>query len=58
MPTLVFSIEKPDLPPFPMPERFKHDMIYFATPAGKPGVPETLVKGEWWIPEGRSPPNL
>ncbi len=50
MPTLVFSVEKPELPGFSMPERFKHDIIYFATPAGKPGVPDHLAKGEWWIP--------
>lgn len=50
MTTLVYSVEKPELPAFSMPARFKHDIIYFATPAGKPGVPETVAKGEWWIP--------
>ncbi len=50
MPTLVFSLEKPDLPPFSMPERFKHDIIYFGTPAGNPAAPAALAKGEWWMP--------
>lgn len=49
MPTLVYAIEKPDLPPFEMPTRFKHDIPYFATLAGESGVPETIAEGEWWV---------
>ncbi len=54
MPTLVFSIEKPELPPLSMPERFKHDIIYFGTPAGDPDAPETLAKGDWWLPQAEA----
>jgi hypothetical protein len=50
MPTRVFSVEKPEIKAFLMPSRFKHDIIYFATPAGKPGVPPALGQGDWWIP--------
>jgi hypothetical protein len=49
MPTLVYAVEKPEISPFEMPERFKHDIIYFVTRQGEQGVPETLVEGEWWI---------
>lgn len=49
MSLLVYSVEKPELSPFPMPSRFKHDIIYFATPAGMAGVPESLAQGCWWI---------
>jgi|SoiMethySBSTD1v2_1073268.scaffolds.fasta_scaffold1717526_2 hypothetical protein len=49
MPTLVYAVEKPELPPFEMPARFKHDITYFGTRAGEPGVPATLAEGEWWV---------
>ena len=39
MPTLVYAVEKPELPPFEMPARFKHDITYFVTRAGEQGVP-------------------
>ncbi len=32
-----------------MSARFKHDITYFVTPSGNPGVPESLAKGEWWV---------
>lgn len=32
-----------------MPTRFKHDVAYFATPAGQSGVPDTIEEGEWWV---------
>ena len=49
MPTLVYAVEKPELPPLEMPARFKHDIIYFVTRPGELDVPETLVDGEWWV---------
>ena len=49
MPTLVYAVEKPPLAPFEMPARFKHDITYFATPAGEQDVPETIAAGEWWV---------
>ena len=49
MPTLVYAVEKPELPPFEMPARFKHDITYFVTLAGELGVPATLAEGEWWV---------
>jgi hypothetical protein len=49
MPVLVYAVEKPELPPFAMPARFRHDITYFVTQAGEPGVPETVAEGEWWV---------
>ena len=49
MPALVYAVENPQLPPFEMPARFKHDITYFVTPAGEHGVPETIAAGEWWV---------
>ena len=46
---LVYSVEKPELPPFAMPARLRHDITYFVTQAGEPGVPETVAEGEWWV---------
>jgi hypothetical protein len=49
MPTLVYAVAKPELHPFEMPGRFKHDITYFVTRAGAQGVPETIATGEWWV---------
>jgi hypothetical protein len=49
MPILVYAAEKPELPPFEMPARFKHDSTYFVTRCGEQGVPGTIAQGEWWV---------
>ncbi len=49
MTTRVYSVHKPDLPPWEMPSRFKHDITYFATPPGQQGVPQSLAEGQWWV---------
>ncbi len=49
MPTLVYAVTKPDLTPFEMPDRFRHDITYFATPAGQQDVPEKLGEHEYWV---------
>jgi hypothetical protein len=48
----VLSLEKPQLPPLVMPDRFKMEIVFFMTPAGDPGVPP-LGPGEYWIRLGR-----
>jgi hypothetical protein len=45
---LVRSVEKPTLPPFSMPDRFRTDIAYFMTPAGEHGAPKLGAK-EYWI---------
>lgn len=45
----VHSLEKPELPPFPMTERFRTEIAYFMTPSGEHGAPARLGPGEYWI---------
>ena len=44
----VYSVEKPELASFEMPDRFRTEIAYFMTPPGEPGVPE-LAAHEYWI---------
>jgi hypothetical protein len=44
----VHAIDKPDVPPFEMPGRFRTDIAYFMTPAGERGAPK-LAAGDYWI---------
>jgi hypothetical protein len=48
MATLVYAVDKPELPPFTMPDRFRHDITYFVTHPGDKGVP-LLPVGEYWV---------
>lgn len=48
MPLYVHAVEKPNLPPLEMPDRFRMEVTYFMTPPGEHGVPK-LPKGEYWI---------
>lgn len=45
----VTAVHKPDLPPFEMPDRFRHDVTYFCTPAGDEGAPAKLGSHEYWV---------
>jgi hypothetical protein len=47
--TKVFAVDKPSLPPFNMPERFRHDITHFVTPPGTQGVPDELPPGIFWV---------
>ena len=53
MPIRVTAVGKPNVPPCPMPERFRHDVTYFMTPPGDRNVPD-LPKGEYWIHTDRA----
>ena len=44
----VYAVEKPELPPLTMPDRFKRDIAYFMTPPGERGAPK-LPAGEYWV---------
>lgn len=44
----ILAVDRPDLTPFPMPDRFRHEITYFMTPGGEQGVPK-LPAGEYWI---------
>lgn len=49
MPTRVVAVNRPEVPACLMPERFRHDVVYFATPAGVQDAPPSLGPGEYWI---------
>ena len=44
----VIAVDRPELAPLEMPERFKRDIAYFMTPPGEQGVPP-LPAGEYWV---------
>lgn len=48
MSTKIYAVDQPDLPPFEMPDRFRHEIAYFMTAPGVSGVP-ALSKGEYWV---------
>ncbi|MEX0728931.1 MAG: hypothetical protein WEB58_11265 [Planctomycetaceae bacterium] len=58
MTVYVKSVTNPELPAFPMPDRFRHDVTYFATPAGSGDAPAKLGEGEFWIPLAESRTTL
>jgi hypothetical protein len=49
MPIPVTAVDRPDVPPLMMPDRFRHDVTYFATPPGVQDAPASLPEREYWI---------
>ena len=49
----VVAVDRPDVAPFKMPERFKLEIVYFMTPSGEHGAP-TLAPGEYWIDQSEA----
>ena len=45
----VTAIDQTGVPALRMPARFRHDVTYFATPAGVQSAPAQLAAGEYWI---------
>jgi hypothetical protein len=45
---LVYAVNRADLAPHAMPERFRTDIAYFMTPPGEHGVVK-LPPGEYWV---------
>ena len=45
---LVYAVDRPELPPLKMPDRFRTDIAYFMSPGGEHGIPK-LSPGEYWI---------
>ena len=48
MTTRVHAVDRPELPPFVMPDRFRHEVAYFMSIPGEQGVPQ-LPAGEYWV---------
>jgi hypothetical protein len=42
------AVDRPDLPPWEMSDRFRTEIAYFMSLPGEPGVP-TLAAGEYWV---------
>ncbi len=49
MPLPVTAVNRPDVPAISMPDRFRHDVTYFATPPGVQDAPAALAEREYWI---------
>ena len=45
----VLAVGRTSVPACPMPGRFRHDVTYFATPAGTLDAPQALSDREYWI---------
>jgi hypothetical protein len=45
---LVIAVNRPELAPYSMPDRFRLDVAYFMTPGDRAGAP-TLGRNEYWI---------
>ena len=48
MPVLVHAAGRPDVEPFRMPDRFRHEIMFFTAVSGEAGVPK-LPAGEYWV---------
>ena len=48
MPVAVHAVGRPELAPFAMPDRFRHEVTYFMSIPGEQGVPR-MPSGEYWI---------
>jgi len=49
MPISVHAVDRAEALVLSMPDRFRHDVTYFATPAGVQDAPATLAEREYWI---------
>jgi len=45
---LVYAVDRPQVAPFPMPDRFRTDIAYFMAVPGEAGVP-ALQAGEYFV---------
>ena len=48
MPVLVYALDRPELAPYPMSDRFRHEIAYFMSVPGEAGVP-AVGPGEYWV---------
>lgn len=45
---LIHAVERPEVAPFRVSDRFHMQIVYFMTPGGEAGVPK-LAEGHYWI---------
>jgi hypothetical protein len=46
---LVVAINRPEITPLKMPERFFTEVVYFTTPPGERGAPATMAAREYFV---------
>ncbi|MES1213734.1 MAG: hypothetical protein ABUL64_04030 [Singulisphaera sp.] len=49
MGVLVYAADRPELPPFSMPERFRHEVAYFIDVSGSAEGRPVPQAGEYWL---------
>ena len=50
MSTFVHAVDRLDLPPLEMPDRFRHDITYFMAIPGEAGIPPENTGCVWMKP--------
>jgi hypothetical protein len=45
----VIAVDRPEISPFQITDRFRTEIVYFSTPAGERGAPHDLGEREYWI---------
>jgi len=53
MPTLVYAVGRPDVPPLTVSDRFRYEVAYFMSVPGEQGVP-MLGQGEYWVQQANA----
>ncbi len=53
MATQVYAVDRPELPPLAMSDRFRHEITYFMSLPDDSGVPK-LPPGEYWVTAART----
>jgi hypothetical protein len=45
----VIAVERADISPLEVPDRFRMEITFFMTPPGERGAPAAMSDGEYWI---------
>jgi len=45
---LIHAVDRPEVTPFPVSNRFHMQIVYFMTPGGEQGIPK-LAEAHYWI---------
>jgi hypothetical protein len=46
---VVHAVNRPDVAPLTVSDRFRHEITYFMSLPGEPGVPASLPRGHYWV---------
>lgn len=50
----IVAVDRSDVPPLEMPNRFRMEIVYFMTVPGDKGSPAMLPEGEYWIDQAEA----